>query len=321
MAMAARLLPLLSALLLSLLPPLASARRVLCLHGLGGSAFPFLNMHLKPLRGAAAASYKDWRPVAWEFDAVDSPRASGGWWEYAPAGGKSTTAEELVGLEESLQFVEREIVEGERSTRLLCCSAVLCCALCCSASSTSLLSSLFSPLSSLFRSSLLRLWAVGCRPRAAAAAALDSSPLLSSLHRTTSLAPLSPTGDYCGVFGFSQGAMLASIIAARASLGEGPCTNLRFAVCCGAALPKPQAPLFKRLRDAPKGGKRAMPTLHCLSKSDDDQPPAMGEALANSFEGAEVLWHDLGHRLPPAEMYKEVVAFMDRAGPDLKRST
>ena len=137
MAMAARLLPLLSALLLSLLPPLASARRVLCLHGLGGSAFPFLNMHLKPLRGAAAASYKDWRPVAWEFDAVDSPRASGGWWEYAPAGGKSTTAEELVGLEESLDLVEREIVEGGwrlspslcSAALLLCCAAVLlqCC--------------------------------------------------------------------------------------------------------------------------------------------------------------------------------------------------
>ena len=52
------------------------ARRVLCLHGLGGSAFGFLNRQLKPLVGAAAASYKDWRPVAWELDAIDAPSKS-----------------------------------------------------------------------------------------------------------------------------------------------------------------------------------------------------------------------------------------------------
>ena len=229
-----RLSPIL--LLAALLP--AGARRVLCLHGLGGSKFAFLEHHLKPLRGAAMASYRDWRPVAWEFDAIDAPLSeTGGWWDYSPEGTKSYTADELVGLETSVALVEETIVSG----------------------------------------------------------------------------------DFCGLFGFSQGAMLASIVAARAALGEGPCSNLRFAVMCGAALPRPAEPLLHRLRDAPAAERRAMATLHCLSKEDDDQPSERGEALAACFHDSKTLWHDQGHRLPPRDTCKEIVAWMDEHGPDLKR--
>ena len=105
-----RLSPIL--LLAALLP--AGARRVLCLHGLGGSKFAFLEHHLKPLRGAAMASYRDWRPVAWEFDAIDAPLSeTGGWWDYSPEGTKSYTADELVGLETSVALVEETIVSGD----------------------------------------------------------------------------------------------------------------------------------------------------------------------------------------------------------------
>jgi hypothetical protein len=44
------------------------------------------------------------------------------------------------------------------------------------------------------------------------------------------------SGGYDGILGFSQGAMLAAIVAARSALGEGP--PLKLAVCCASALPK-----------------------------------------------------------------------------------
>lgn len=215
----------------------ALARKVLCLHGLGGSAFSFVEMHLKPLRGAAAASYKDWRPVAWEFEAVDAAPVdtlSGGWWDYSPPGSTSVTADELVKLDSAVQLVEETLMEG----------------------------------------------------------------------------------GFCGIFGFSQGGMLASIVAARAALGESTCKDLRFVVACGVALPKPAEPLMHRLRDAPEADCRPIATLFVLSKSDDDQPSASGEALAGCFHDSQVIWHDRGHRLP--EDYKQIVAFMDEVGPDMR---
>ena len=45
-------------------------------------------------------------------------------------------------------------------------------------------------------------------------------------------------GPYDGLLGFSQGAMLAALVAARCSLGESS-VNLRFAIICGAAMPQP----------------------------------------------------------------------------------
>ena len=73
------------------------------------------------------------------------------------------------------------------------------------------------------------------------------------------------SGGYVGLLGFSQGAMLAAIVAARASLRES-CPLLRFAVICAAAVPKPYEPLLERLRAAPEAA-AALPTLHCLSEA------------------------------------------------------
>ena len=102
------------------------------------------------------------------------------------------------------------------------------------------------------------------------------------------------SGGYCGVLGFSQGAMLAAIVAARSALGEGP--PLQLAICCAAALPKPYEGLLERLRDAPSP--RPLRTLHTLSKQDGMNPPEMGEGVASCFSGAEVEWHDGGHKVP-----------------------
>jgi len=119
------------------------------------------------------------------------------------------------------------------------------------------------------------------------------------------------TGGYVGVLGFSQGAMLAALVAARCSLGESEVT-LRFAVLCGGATPKPYDALLTRSRTAPRAS-ALLPTLHCLSAVDDMNPPELGEALADAFRHppALTLWHDAGHTLPPqGPPMHTVAAFM-----------
>jgi len=215
--------------------PLLESRRVLCLHGSGGSASAFLARGLAPLREAASASYKDWRPIAWELDAIDSPGGQGSWWRYAK-GERSFTATSYEGADESIAAVEAELAAGE----------------------------------------------------------------------------------YTGLLGFSQGAMLAAIVAARSSLGENDLPTLKFAVMCGGAMPKPYEQLLARLQEAPDTAGPILPTLHCLSAEDAINPPALGEELANCFPNAEVLWHGAGHQMPPKPRLKEVAAFMDKLGPDLR---
>lgn len=50
----------------------AAAKKILVLHGSGGSAGAFL-ARLSPVRSATAASYKDWRPTAFSYSAIDAP--------------------------------------------------------------------------------------------------------------------------------------------------------------------------------------------------------------------------------------------------------
>ena len=116
---------------------------------------------------------------------------------------------------------------------------------------------------------------------------------------------------YTGLLGFSQGAMLAALVAARCSLKESE-VSLKFAVICGAATPAPYDALLARSRDATEAV--ALPTLHCLSKADTMNPPELGEALAGCFRHppAQLLWHSIGHQLPPNEELPKVVAFMEQ---------
>ena len=118
-------------------------------------------------------------------------------------------------------------------------------------------------------------------------------------------------GGYDGILGFSQGAMLAAVVAARSALGQGPPdSKLSLTVCCGAALPKPFEPLFAALRES--GGAPAIRSLHCLSAVDTMNPPELGKALATSFgTSASLLWHDNGHTVPPSESLGELVAFFE----------
>jgi len=114
------------------------------------------------------------------------------------------------------------------------------------------------------------------------------------------------SGGYIGVLGFSQGAMLTAILAARSALGEG--APLKLAICCAAALPKPYEGLLQRLRGAPSP--LPIRTLHTLSKRDGMNPPNMGEDVAACFAASEVSWHDGGHAIPKDAA---IARFLERA--------
>lgn len=112
-----------------------------------------------------------------------------------------------------------------------------------------------------------------------------------------------------GVIGHEQGATVAAIVAARSALGEG--VPLKFAVVCGAIMPEsgPHAELLERLRSTPGA---AIPTLHCISRNDPENPSGGAEALASYFTGAEVLWHERGGALPSASWWEETSGYPER---------
>ena len=127
-------------------------------------------------------------------------------------------------------------------------------------------------------------------------------------------------GDIDGIIGHAQGALVASVVAARAALGEGG-TCPQFVVCCGGAFPTPFDELLTRLAATPQASlTHAIPTMHCLSQ-DALMPSAEGERLARCFGGSDVLWHDAGCALPPKAQCKEVIAWCDRIVPTGSRYT
>ena len=122
------------------------------------------------------------------------------------------------------------------------------------------------------------------------------------------------TGGFNGIVGFSQGAAVAAVVAARSALRiDGAYTDLQFAVMCGGAMPTPYSNLLTELPSA----STVLPTLHCLSKCDTVMPTEQGEALASCFgPNADVRWHDAGHALPPKDVCKEVIAWADAVCPE-----
>ena len=118
-------------------------------------------------------------------------------------------------------------------------------------------------------------------------------------------------GGYCGLLGFSQGAMLAAIIAARSAMADGP--PLKLAICLSGALPKPYEGLLEQLRTAPDTVRGAVRTLHCLCRHDGINPPELGEQVATYFAASQILWHQDGHNVPAAAGLCDVAAFLEES--------
>jgi predicted esterase len=120
-------------------------------------------------------------------------------------------------------------------------------------------------------------------------------------------------GDINGIVGHGQGAIVASVVAARAALGVEGSYPIQFVVCCGGAFPTPYDELLTRLAATPPGLRSLeLPTMHCLSTADEVFPSAEGERLAECFGDSEILWHDGGSALPPKPECEEVIAWCDR---------
>ena len=225
---------------------IVSSRKILLLHGSGGSAGAFLNHGALGIQGAAKGSYHDGGRLAWLFGAID--------WD--------------VGLEDDMEWGE---------------------------------------------------WWLRPSGEASEAGYKAADKAIATIEDTIR------EGDYDGIVGFSEGAMIAAVIAARATLKEeGACDDLGFAVLCGGAVPMPYEALLRRLREEDESTAevvRVVPTVHCLSKSDTVHAAAEGERRASFFgvEGSSrvlVTWHDAGHAMPSARDCKEIIAFADEAAPN-----
>jgi len=101
-------------------------------------------------------------------------------------------------------------------------------------------------------------------------------------------------GSFDGIMGFSQGAMLAAIIVARAALAPDnqDIARPRFALLYGSAWPKPWGPVLSRVHTEAAG--RVPPSLHILGRADRTNPPEQGAQVAACL-GGTVQWHEGGH--------------------------
>ena len=135
-----------------------------------------------------------------------------------------------------------------------------------------------------------------------------------------SLALLDARAPFDGVFGFSQGAMLAAVACGRGLKGG---TRPSVAVIVGAAFPTARGEDVRKLmrvetaaaeadgemRNAiPENLAEAVPpveplvrSLHVVGKQDTMNPPAQAMQVAEAFFGAELLEHPGGHIVPMDE--------------------
>ena len=110
---------------------------------------------------------------------------------------------------------------------------------------------------------------------------------------------IASTGEgFSGVLGFSQGAALASLIAALHGKDRtaSPIPSLRFAVLLSGFIFRDTksgyAGLFSRERPID------LPSLHVFSDEDGVVPSGVSRALSGMFRQAEQLEHTAGHRIP-----------------------
>ena len=103
------------------------------------------------------------------------------------------------------------------------------------------------------------------------------------------------TGPWDGVFGFSQGAMLAALVAADDAARDDGCTTVRgCAIIVGAAWPTCEASKLESMSSA------RLRSLHVIGSQDAINPPAQARRVAAHFgeEGARIFTHAGGHIVP-----------------------
>jgi len=104
------------------------------------------------------------------------------------------------------------------------------------------------------------------------------------------------SGPFDGIMGFSQGAMLAAVVAAKSLMEPDFGARPKFAILFGAAYPLPFDPLLKSLK-ASKDTK-TIPTMHVFGEKDNVNPPELGQLLADCFADPCIVWHPGAHTVP-----------------------
>ena len=115
-----------------------------------------------------------------------------------------------------------------------------------------------------------------------------------------------------GVLGFSQGATLTTVLAAKgAAEGWGPFADARgdasgnanpamtFAVCVGGMLAR--TPAASALYEKAKAARASTPSLHLIGDADRVMPPSFSERAAEQFLDATTARHARGHVIPKLE--------------------
>lgn len=110
-------------------------------------------------------------------------------------------------------------------------------------------------------------------------------------------------GPFAGIFGFSQGSIVAALLC---HMMESP--PFKMAVLCSGPLPRDHA---KRRYIS---GKSKVPALTVIGNFDRIVTPEMSLQLAACFEKSEVVRFDGGHRVPSAdqEARQSIVDFIKR---------
>ena len=99
-------------------------------------------------------------------------------------------------------------------------------------------------------------------------------------------------GPFDAVFGWSQGAVMAAIMAAQQHNGVGHDFSLKWVLMCGGFLPGD--PEIKRLFEPVI----QLPSLHVVGKLESDFMYQRGKKLYAAFDQAEWLETPVGHVLP-----------------------
>lgn len=104
-------------------------------------------------------------------------------------------------------------------------------------------------------------------------------------------------GPFDGLFGFSQGACLVSLLSAMCQQGL---TTLspRFVVIVSGFKSKCKA------HDLHYQEQISLPSLHVMGETDEVIPVAWSQDLASAFTGAQVLKHSGGHFVPGTSSLK-----------------
>ncbi|KAI8999786.1 serine hydrolase FSH [Gaertneriomyces semiglobifer] len=114
------------------------------------------------------------------------------------------------------------------------------------------------------------------------------------------------SGPFHGILGFSQGAAFAAYLLHASLLSPPP----KFSILISGFIPRSDhAAVFAT--------PLTMPSLHVIGRQDQWVLPERSEALTETFEKAEVVWHDGGHFLPTGaewrRTYRDWVDGMARA--------